>query len=324
MGGVTPHLQDLLRTVAAQDGDQVFYMHSGSATHALEQIKALTEFVNYARSLGIQFVNPGQIWGNRNLISDPYFNATSQWGISSKFSWDDTVKYHGTRSVKFTPGDTGNHSGTLVTQNRFFPTMAVPSGMFGIYRMSARIKTAGATVAAVGNGIRFNGSSIYKRMNGETPAQGVGGGTTPWLSPESSNAIPAMEWKRGQAYTYIGPATNTFQLSVYIQNIVGGSNPIWIDEIKMELVGLTPEVTVRGALTGNINSTSTVTHIHDAGRHNYVFRPDTPPKGVLSATVSDGQLLRVSSSDPSDTTSYTVTITPGGKYHDMTLTSEGA
>lgn len=316
-------LKELLRQVAAQNGDMVFYMHSGNETHALEQIQALTEFVSFARSLGIQFVNPGQIWGNKNAIPDPYLNDVSRWTIDGAFSWDETTKYHGTRSAKFTPGATGNHGGSLLVRNPYLPTLAPRDGMFGVYRLSARIKTAGATIPGTPNGVRFNMSSIYRRITGETPVSGIGGGATSWLLPASGTTIPPMEWVRIQALTYIGPASNTAQPSLYVQNIAGGSAPIWVDEMKMELVGYVPEIVLRGTLNGTANH-AVDSQIHDLARHRYTVIPDSTPKGVVTSAVADGHRLLTKSTDPADTMGYTVIIKPGGKYHDMALTSEGA
>lgn len=187
-GVVSAVLKDNLRKVPAM----VFYMHLAFG-NADSQIQALTEFIALAREQGIEVVNPGQIWGDTNLITDSYLEDTAQWSLGTNMAWDTTQKYHGTRSVKYTHPGTGNSGATLVRQATRKSSLTPRPGMFSVHRMSVRIKTGGGSTAGDRNGMFFGTQSEYRTINGGDPVIPAGGSTMPPLMPAAGTVIPAMD-----------------------------------------------------------------------------------------------------------------------------------
>lgn len=104
-GTVSDAVKRDLQQIAATNGQMVFYMHM-DGSNAASQISSVTEFVMLARELGIDIVNPGQIWGNRNMVPDPYVAKTTNVTVSGIATVDTTKAYHGSRSIKLTTGAT--------------------------------------------------------------------------------------------------------------------------------------------------------------------------------------------------------------------------
>lgn len=319
-GGVmSATLKKLIRQVATLGGATVFYMHLHSGNYAT-QISALTELVGECRRLGIEIVNPGQIWGDRNIVEDPYLNKPSSWLLGQAATLDSTVKYHGANSVKVTTPGASVGTGSA----RSADPVQVPTrpGMFSAWRASVRYRTtADIQVTANGQGFLWSPSLRRRNLDGTTTMPTVA--TASVAYPEVGTTIPAGEWVRLQSLIYIGPEIDRIYTGLAVQNIAAGSPPVWMDEIKMEHVDWVSSVTYETTLIGTGNAWLR-TSIPNTENYNTQIIPATPPAGQIYVSSIAANSMILKSTNATDTMKVKVIITPGSSYGSLTLTSAGA
>ena len=316
-GKIKSSLKRHLQQVASTDSGMVIYFHMTSSDHA-EKLSALEDLVTYSRQLGIDIVNPNQIWASRNLVHDPYFENPDIWNIGSNAQWDENFSYHGGRSLLASPS-LGN------TIARVSAGVSIPyrPGMFGVYRSSIRYYSeADMSVTSPRQGFATQLTIGERRYDGaSSPAKAF---TVIRAFNEVNTTIPASDWGRVQDLVYIGPEVARLGLGVGLQNAVG-DHPLWVDEFKFEHVDWVSSVTYEATLSGT-NNVWVSTGVPRVGRYEVQVIPETQPAGTISVfPSSSGNVVRVTSDSAEDVMKVKIVIHAGSSFGaSEVLSSEGA
>jgi peptidoglycan/xylan/chitin deacetylase (PgdA/CDA1 family) len=315
-GGTMPeNVKDLLRAVASTNGRMAFYFHF-DAPKKITHPPALTQMIAFARSLGIQVVNPSEMWGPRNITRDPYDELGTKWTLGANFTRSTDYTYKGANSLKFTPGG-GFTSGSVTSQ--LIPIAPQP-GMFSVYRASFRRKNTVAVSISAGYGIALVTAQTLRNLDGTKTTLATTYASV--MHPTSGTTIPIADWERTSWPLYVAPCVDSMNIVVSPTNIAGGAAPIYFDEIKMELVDYTPSVTYQGTLNGT-TTVRVATGVPNLSRHAITLQARAPIAGRLSYTVS-GVSVVIVSTDAADTAVVDIVIHAGPSYNTMAFPTTGA
>ena len=308
-GTVSETLKSILRSVSAQDGQIVLYIHVNSTTQA-DRLAALRELVPFIRSLGMDIKNPGQVWGATNVFLDPY-DEQETWALTGSAVRTTSKAYKGAKSVEIT-------APTNSTINFGFAHLTPRTGMFAAFRFSTRIDTAGFSVSSAGWGLSLLIAEQRRTLSGGSiyPVEVA----TSRILPESGTAQSPLSWRAVRKMLYFTPAGLRAQVRLSSANVVSGS--FLVDEAKLDFVDYVPSVEFVATLNGTTPVTVD-TFIAGLGRCGVIITPLALVAGKITHTVSATR-LEVKSSDATDTAQVKVTITPGPPYESMSPETTGA
>lgn len=320
-GHMSQNLKNILSRVAATDSQMVFYIHWSQPNIDAGHPQALTEIVEYSRDLGIEIVNPGQVWQRREVIEDRYFEDTSRWATGGIASWDETQAYHGGRSVKFQAPEAALGTGHIQTLPVELPHR---TGMFAVYRASFRRKNAEITGIGLGNGLRFEFAGNRRVMTGDNHSPVTAKGTSRrWPKLGGDGKFTAAEWMREQDLIYI-PASfvsGSFRLS--ITNLPAGQ-VMNVDEIQIQHLGWATQAGSGVTLAGTANTfvELPIPSIADLVQDVSI---SSPTAGAVSLTPYSDNGFIVKSSNAADVTQKVfVSYLPGLPFAEGSLVAEGA
>lgn len=331
-GGDLPDtLKNDLRGIARTGARVVCYTHSNANVRA-----NLPRFIEYAKSLGIRFDLPRNIYPATRVTPDPYFEDTSQWTLTSaggQAAWATDRKYHGTRSLKVTP-EASNTAGYLLRGARV--AISGSPGRFTLYRLSVRYETDATHQVTFGQGPRL-GVSLYRRTLGSqsVAVDGVSVQTIgahfadKYAAGLASEQIPAATFATGRVsrLLVLPPDIMYVQPVVTAGGLKGGSSPMWLDELKIERVDSVSSMRYSTTLKGTAAAVI-VTGIPQVSTCGISLSVSGSTAGRVYATTgtnSDGaQEIKVYSTDAADTTqTVVVTVTPTLSYADLAFPSTG-
>ena len=315
VGGVlSSSMKSTLRRLAAADAQLVvyFHYHAGISDYVNE---AFRELVSYAKGLGIEFKNPGQVYKSPRLIRDPYLSGTtalSQTG-SGMFSLSTDRAYSGAQSVKAAAG-MGWTSGQLAYPAGWVDVNS--HGQFMICRASARYysdETVNFSSPAWG-GVQFSTSTQVQAVDGS-----VSVGAMQATGPKSAHILPAAAWGRLQVPVILGPDVVAALLRVDILNLAANTS-FYLDEIDLNLVRHVGSLKYSATLAGT-TGVKVSTGVWNVGRYAVVATPTAAIAGSLYVT-TENDVVTVYSNNAADTGSVNIVISPG--WSDLTFAATGA
>ena len=319
-GVVSAALKERLRNVARTDGRAVLYIHFNNATKAT-QSAGLRELIPFIRSLGIQIVNPSQVWGPRNIAADPYDTESSRWTPSGHATRTTDAAYHGDHSFVVTTPAAASGTGTVWSAVPY--SVSPCPGRFSVWRASFRYRAdSEITTTGVLQGIRFLAGATLRTVDGASTTTLPGTGATPFLPAFPGTTIPAAQWVRVGELIYLEPATVAVSVAVSVQNLAAGSVPLYLDEFKVERLDEVSSVTYTATLNGVAN-VYVSTGVPNLSRQTIHITPKAAIAGRVSYTLN-ANLIALKSSDAADKAQVSITILPGSSYADATLPATGA
>lgn len=309
-GVISESAKRILRRVAAADGQMVFYMHWITGDEPTKG-PALAQFVRYAQSLGIEFVTSGQIWGDRNMVEDPYFER-SGWMSTGGATISTGAAYHRDKSASFVAPGPGNLIANVYEQERAF----IPSkpGMFTKVRVSFRTKNdAEVKFSTASQGVRPMGTLGYRVRSGESTRTT---GLVPLTGINSpSGSIPPGDWVQHHHDVYLHPSVMEAGFGVGLANMLPGGD-LRIDEVRAVPAGHVAEYVTTAKLlgTGNLFVYTPVMDLFTKCRIK--IEPATSMAGELSVSANGNSGLLIKSSSAADTMDIRISVTPRGVWYD--------
>lgn len=310
-GVISEEAKRLLRHVSRTDSQMVFYMHWITGDEPTKG-PALTQFVRYAQSLGIEIVTSGQIWGDRNYVDDPYFTKPG-WLTVGGAAISETVSYHGGKSAAFAAPGPGNMIASVYGARR--PVESKPA-MFTKIRLSYRRRnTSDVAFSSNGQGIKPKGVIGYRKRTGEqvraTGLADLGGVVNPMVG----QSVPAGEWVQETCEILLNPSVSECSFGVGVSNMLPGSE-LYVDELRAEPAGHVREhmQIAKLAGTGNVFIRTPVVDLHT--KCHIHLEPVAPMVGTLTMVAYGNSALRIYSSDAADTMDVRVHITPRDVWYD--------
>jgi len=312
-GNLSEKAREYLRQIAASNGQEVFYIHyiPGSTYQGVPV--ALENFVNYARSLGIQIVRPSDIRGNRRLL--PRWIGAGAWTTNDKVALTSERQYANGLAIKITPPATGTWHDAVT--NRGMVQVPQTPGRFGIYRVTLRY-SADADIVTSNNpqyaGIMFR-ASLFARGVESTENLAVGDVYTPFLE---GGVVPAANWRRISFIFALPPCIATINPALSFGHLAAGANPLYIDDVEINRLDATSslsyDVTLGGA--GGVVLDTKVLGL-DVTRCGVAITPKAAIAGRVYYVPTSPQSagIRIYSTDPADAGLVVrVTITPGPSF----------
>lgn len=304
--GTTEFMRRMLRDISRVDGQMVFYMHWVQADLPVKG-PGLIDFVRYAQSLGIEIVTSGQIWGDKNLVDDPYIEGDGWVNIYGADTTTDDA-YHGDRSFKVTAEDIPD-GGSAYGFTRL-PVPAKP-GMYTKMQLSFRRKNATEiSFSAPHVGLRPAGVLASRRSDDSVTASGA----TPFISdPDLGTTLPPSDWERQTYDVWLPPTIAEFSPGVMVQNLLPGGE-IFLDDFRAVHTGYATEYITTATLNGT-NNVFLYPPVVYLGTRNYVhIEPAAALVGSLDVSLSPERIW-VKSTSSLDTMPIRIRITPRESWH---------
>lgn len=303
-GVVAEDVRRALRKIAATDSQMVFYMHWGQNNIDAGHPAALESMVKYARELGIEITTSGQIWGDANLVDDPYFTRSADWlstQANNFLTAGDT--WHGDQALRIST------SGTFFSPNRSI--VKSQPGMMTKIRCSFRRKNAANVVYSAGkNGVRAGGTLAYRKKGADqraTSAMAFGGDFA------LTGTVTPGEWVEEDCIFYVHPAVEEIGTGLGIQNQVSGE--LLVDELRYVVEGYQQSWVGTATLAGTSNVFVYHPIVDLSTKFRVKIEPEAPLRGALNVSISGSQIL-LSSTVAADRQKVLITITPRGAWFD--------
>lgn len=304
--GTTDSMRRRLRSISRMDGQMVFYMHwvNGSID---TKGAGLIDFVQYAQSLGIEIVTSGQIWGDKNLVDDPYVQG-EDWISSGSIKITEDDFYHGGKSFKLAAVDTAISS-TAYGYTRF-PIPSKP-GMYTKLRMSFRRKnTEEIGFLASQVGLRPAGTIVFRKSDDSVTTPGL---TTYISDPDLGTALPPSDWEEHTYDVWLPPTVSELSSGASVQNLKPGGE-IFLDDFRAVVVGYATEYVTTASLNGTANVFLYPPLVYLETRHYIHIEPDGVMYGNLEVYMSANRIL-VKSTSFRDKMKIRIRITPRESWH---------
>lgn len=304
--GIGDGMKRRLRDISRMDGQMVFYMHwvNGSID---SKGPGLIEFVQYAQSLGIEFVTSGQIWGDKNLVDDPYVQG-EDWRTSGSMEITEEDSYHGGKSFKVSAVDTAS-GGMAYGYYRF--TVPTKPGMYTKMRLSYRRKnTAEINFVASNVGLRPSGTIVFRESDDDITTPGL---TTFIADPDLGTTLPPADWERQTYDVWLPPTLSEMSHGAAVQNIEPGG-AIFLDDFRAVVAGYATEYITTATLNGTANVLVYPPVVYLDTRHYVHIEPDSTMVGNLEVSLSSFRIL-VKSTSAHDKMQVRIRITPRESWH---------
>lgn len=309
-GAMSDDVRYVLDSVARGNRKLRFYFHATSAYAAdLEDYHAaLTEIVEYARSIGIQIVNPTTNHHSWQMLPDPYFDRTD-WSTAN-VTRDTTVKYHGSASYKM-------DSATPIYSRISTPCkvdIARP-GLFAVVKASFRYKCASDVTFAAGYGIFWSCTAYQRVINSVTQEVAAGGSdlkmSHPW--PNSGTTITAGDWEKVECLLLVPANMGSLTVNLRLNNIT--PNPaLYIDELRWDVVDYISCRKIETTLNGTTGRSLYV------GCHPSMCSVTVVPKATLAGRIyvtDSADYITIYSTDAADSGDIDVLIKPLESYQSL-------
>lgn len=303
-GVVAEDVRRTLRKIAASDGQMVFYMHWGQTHIDSGHPAALESMVKYARELGIEITTSGQIWGDANLVDDPYFTRPGDWTSTNPANFLIAGEtWHGDNALKITG------SGTFLSPNRSI--VKSQPGMMTKIRCSFRRKnTAEVSFSPGQNGVRAGGTIAYRQ-------KGTGLRNTSAIAFGSdfalSGTVSPGEWVEEDCVFYVHPAVEEIGTGLATQNLASGE--LLVDELRYEVEGYRQSWVGTATLAGTASVLVYPQIVDLDTKFRVKIESEAPLRGALNVSINATRIL-LSSTVAADRQKVLITITPRGAWFD--------
>lgn len=310
-GAMTAPVKNAIDMCAKANRYVRFYFHAAVNYDTNYELyhTALTEIVEYARSLGVKIVLPSQGNYDNQLMPDPYFDSTN-WD-TLLCARDTNVKYHGAASYSM---DSVGADNGRITATQWIE--ASRPGHFAVVKASFRYKCASDLTVTAGNGIHWSITGVQRNISYDMSRSNITGGTDLQMShhwPLSGTTIPAADWGKVESILLLPPQIEAIYPNLRL-NLITANPTLYIDELRWELVDY---ITCRKISTTLNGTTGRKLFV---GCHPSMVAVTVVPKATLAGRVyvtTSAAYVGVYSTDAADSGAIDVLIHPLESYYEL-------